>query len=84
MYIHKRGVIHRDIKPENVLLSDVTAIESPVLADFGLAKHIANETITGRCGTKGYMSPEILAGDPYSLPVDIWAFGTLIYALVSS
>ena len=40
--------------------------------------------ITGRCGTKGYMAPEILSGEPYSLPADIWAFGTLLYALVSS
>ena len=30
------------------------------------------------------MAPEILAGGPYSLPADIWSFGTLIYALVSS
>jgi len=84
-YLHARGIIHRDIKPENILLCDVTAIESPVLADFGLAKHIPDKkTITGRVGTKGYMAPEILAGDAYSLPADIWSFGTLIYALVSS
>ena len=85
LYIHKRGIIHRDIKPENLLLSDITAVERPVLADFGLARHLpAETTIIGRCGTKGYMSPEILAGDPYALPADIWAFGTLIYALATS
>ena len=85
MYIHERGIIHRDIKPENLLLSGGTAIERPVLADFGLARHLPAETsITGRCGSKGYMSPEILAGEPYGLPADIWAFGTLIYALATS
>ena len=36
-YLHVRGIIHRDIKPENVLLYDVTAVETPVLADFGFA-----------------------------------------------
>ena len=36
------------------------------------------------CGTKGYIAPEVLTSKSYSLPVDIWAFGILIYALVSS
>ena len=85
MYLHSKNIIHRDLKPENLLLSDVTAIEAPIIADFGLAKHLPDKTtLTGRCGTKGYMAPEILAGHPYSLPADIWAFGTLLYALVSS
>ena len=30
------------------------------------------------------MAPELLKGKPYSLPVDIWALGVLLYALVSS
>ena len=84
-YLHERSIIHRDLKPENILLFDVTAIDAPVIADFGLARHIPDKkAITGRCGTKGYMSPEVLAGDAYSLSADIWSLGTLLYALVSS
>ena len=82
-HLHASNFIHRDIKPENVLLFDVTAVKTPVLADFGMAKYMPKEkTVTDVCGTKGYMAPEILAGDDYSLPVDIWAFGTLLYLLV--
>ena len=84
-YLHERSIIHRDLKPENILLFDVTAIDAPVIADFGLARHIHDKkAITGRCGTKGYMSPEVLTGDAYSLSADIWSLGTLLYALVSS
>ena len=85
-YLHERNIVHRDIKPENILLDGgEKMVESPVLADFEYAKLLRDERTCSRiCGTKGYMAPEILTQQPYSLPVDIWAFGTLIYALVSS
>ena len=85
-YLHERNIVHRDIKPENILLDgSKNMVESPVLADFEYAKLLRDEATCSRiCGTKGYMAPEILTEKPYSLPVDIWSFGTLIYALVSS
>ena len=85
-YLHERNIVHRDIKPENILLDGgKNMVESPVLADFEYAKLLRDKGTCSRiCGTKGYMAPEILTEKPYSLPVDIWSFGTLIYALVSS
>ena len=84
-YLHDRNIVHRDIKPENILMSGVNSIATPILADFEYAKLLTEKNTCSRlCGTKGYMAPEILAEKPYALPVDIWAFGTLIYALVSS
>ena len=85
-YLHERSIVHRDIKPENILLAGVEdPTSSPILADFEYAKLLRDKSTCSRlCGTKGYMAPEILAEKPYSLPVDIWSFGTLIYALVSS
>jgi serine/threonine-protein kinase len=59
-YAHSHGVVHRDIKPENILLSG----DHCLVADFGLAKAIANAggeklTETGiALGTPAYMSPE--------------------------
>ena len=56
----------------------------PVLADFEYAKEIGKDGYCSRlCGTKGYMAPEILTMRPYAQPADIWAFGTLLYALIS-
>ena len=39
------------------------------------------EKLTKRCGTTGYTAPEILMNKPYSLPIDIFSFGVLIYKL---
>ena len=84
-YLHEKNIIHRDIKPENILLSSIDELESPILADFEYARLLNDERACKRlCGTKGYMAPEILAEQPYSLPVDVWSFGTLIFAIVSS
>jgi len=53
--------MHRDIKPENILLRNPGDFESLVLADFGFAACITdNEILFKRCGTPGFVAPEIL------------------------
>lgn len=55
------------------------------IIDFGFAKFLAGEhaTTTSFLGTGGYLAPEILLHHPYTSAVDMWAFGVLLYLLLS-
>jgi serine/threonine protein kinase len=60
-HIHSKGVMHRDLKPENILMRSKNKEYDLVIADFGLATKIDEENILfKRCGTPGYVAPEIL------------------------
>ena len=50
------------------------------LIDFGFAKKIEDKTYT-MCGTIDYLSPEVLKNNCYTLSVDMWAFGVVLYEL---
>jgi eukaryotic-like serine/threonine-protein kinase len=93
---HEKGVIHRDLKPANV---KVTPEGRAKLLDFGLAKAFVNEvgvdisnapTLSamvseeGRIlGTPSYMSPEQARGKPVDKRTDIWAFGCVLYEMLT-
>lgn len=95
---HEIGVIHRDIKPSNVMICPPRNAQTPattdrvVMTDFGLAKFEAgarNNDLTsmsqpGRAmGTLAYMSPEQLQGKGVGAPSDIYAFGLVLYEMVT-
>jgi len=81
-YLHTKQLMWRDLKPENLLLDKDGNI---VLTDFGLAKtNIMRDGRTATlCGTPQYLAPEILEGKGYTPVVDWWAFGVLVYEMLT-
>src|SRR5439155_15078262 len=87
---HERGIIHRDLKPSNIKITPGGVVK---LLDFGLAKAVgpdANFPIdvdTTRegvvLGTVNYMSPEQARGKPLDKRSDIWAFGCVLYEMLT-
>jgi serine/threonine protein kinase/tetratricopeptide (TPR) repeat protein len=88
---HERGIVHRDLKPENVFVTRDAIVK---ILDFGLARRV-EQTIVGRqrnqaltdagtvLGTVGYLSPEQARGFPADHRSDIFAFGAVLYELVT-
>src|SRR6266571_9251027 len=83
-YAHRHGVVHRDIKPANVLLTDD---DSPVLADFGLAKLMHGsslKSLTGvTTGTPAYMAPEQVTGSEVGPAADRYSLTTIAYEMLT-
>lgn len=78
-YLHACGIIYRDIKLENILLHSDGHI---CLTDFGLSKPLGDaERTETMCGTPGYLAPEILSGRPYTVAVDYWSLGVLMFEI---
>jgi len=89
---HEKRIIHRDLKPANIKVTPEGEVK---VLDFGLAKTAgadsaisksgAADTETGLIlGTPAYMSPEQANGKPVDKRTDIWAFGCVLFELLTA
>ena len=85
---HEKGIVHRDLKPANIKITPEGVVK---VLDFGLAKAIDAEQATGVdgsrdgiiLGTAAYMSPEQARGKDVDKRTDIWAFGCVLYEMLT-
>ena len=79
--------MHRDLKPENLLLKTKDNDTDIVLADFGLAHIMDSKPLFKRCGTPGFVAPEILKYDDcspfYNEKCDVFSVGVIFYLMVT-
>jgi Tol biopolymer transport system component/predicted Ser/Thr protein kinase len=87
---HEKNIVHRDLKPGNVKIKPDGIVK---VLDFGLATQSVaregeetTETMTAPgtiLGTAAYMSPEQAQGKPVDKRADIWAFGVVLYEMLT-
>ena len=79
--LHRAGIVHRDVKTTNVLFA---ADGTPKLSDFGAALSLHERPRSYSApGSRYSMPPEALDGVPASVAHDVYAFGAMLYELVS-
>ena len=94
---HEKGIVHRDLKPANIKLASNGVVKvldfglakvaralkkSGIAADGFAGEHLDPEA-GSVVGSPAYMSPEQARGEPVDTGMDIWAFGCLLYELLT-
>ncbi|CAG7832268.1 unnamed protein product, partial [Allacma fusca] len=80
-YLHERDIIYRDLKPENLMVANNGYVK---LVDFGFSKVVLSGQRTWTfCGTPEYVAPEVVLNRGHDRTVDYWAFGVLLFELLS-
>uniref|UniRef100_A0A8C5ETY4 IkappaB kinase n=1 Tax=Gouania willdenowi TaxID=441366 RepID=A0A8C5ETY4_GOUWI len=84
MYLHKKRIIHRDLKPENIVLQQGERRLIHKIIDLGYAKELDHSSLCiSFVGTLQYLAPELIERQRYTVTVDYWSFGTLVFECIT-
>lgn len=83
-HLHKLGIVHRDLKLDNIMLERKNDHSGLKIIDFGFSTFLDSlKLIDQRCGTPGYIAPEVLNMEPYNELSDIYSVGCIFHALLT-
>ena len=85
-YFTIKKIVHRDIKLENILIKSIEDNKQYEvrIADFGLAVfNPKDELLFQKCGTPGYVAPEIFTGQGYGHKADMFSLGGVLFNLLT-
>lgn len=84
IYMHSNKIMHRDMKPENIIFENKNNLKLQIV-DLGFATYFHEyQSLFTRCGTPGYIAPEILKNKTYDQKVDIFSLGVIFYIILTA
>ena len=76
--------MHRDIKSENIIFENKNNLKIQIV-DLGFSTYFHEyQNLFSRCGTPGYIAPEILRNKDYDEKVDIFSLGVIFYIILTA
>lgn len=79
--LRQAGLLHCDVKPENLLMSRDN--ESVKLCDFGSSMNMSERVRTDKLQPRNFRSPEVILGQDYGTPIDVWSAGATLYEIAT-
>ena len=81
-YLHSKNIMHRDLKPENIMFKGSNEEPDVGVVDLGFATYQSEyKNLFVRCGTPGYVAPEVLNDKEYTCKADIFSAGVIFYIM---
>ena len=84
-YLHENLIVHRDLKPENLIFASKDDNLSIIISDFGLAIQLTghDKKLKMKCGSPGYVAPEVLDNLEYNCKADIFSAGAILFCMLT-